>query len=183
MSVECHKNNIILSTDNYKPEAYNSCYNLKEQSDYVDYAIVMAYDEHYAGSEAGSVASLPFVKEAVEDMTALVPADKVVVGIPFFTRIWSVSQTSTTSSAVGMQAAIDELNKDGQTAIWNDDAGQYVCSYDRNGVTRKIWFEEDKSIEEKLKVVVDNNTAGIAVWKLGLEKASVWNVINQYIND
>ena len=183
LSVECHKNNIILSTDNYKPEAYNSCYNLKEQSDYVDYAIVMAYDEHYAGSEAGSVASLPFVKEAVEDMTALVPADKVVVGIPFFTRIWSVSQTSTTSSAVGMQAAIDELNKDGQTAIWNDDAGQYVCSYDKNGVTRKIWFEEDKSIEEKLKVVVDNNTAGIAVWKLGLEKASVCNVINQYIND
>lgn len=183
LSVECHKNNIILSTDNYKPEAYNSCYNLKEQSDYVDYAIVMAYDEHYAGSEAGSVASLPFVKEAVEDMTALVPADKVVVGIPFFTRIWSVSQTSTTSSAVGMQAAIDELNKDGQTAIWNDDAGQYVCSYDKNGVIRKIWFEEDKSIEEKLKVVVDNNTAGIAVWKLGLEKASVWNVINQYIND
>ena len=50
LSVECHKNNIILSTDNYKPEAYNSCYNLKEQSDYVDYAIVMAYDEHYAGS-------------------------------------------------------------------------------------------------------------------------------------
>lgn len=183
LSVECHKNNIILSTDNYKPEAYNSRYNLKEQSDYVDYAIVMAYDEHYAGSEAGSVASLPFVKEAVEDMTALVPADKVVVGIPFFTRIWSVSQTSTTSSAVGMQAAIDELNKDGQTAIWNDDAGQYVCSYDKNGVIRKIWFEEDKSIEEKLKVVVDNNTAGIAVWKLGLEKASVWNVINQYIND
>lgn len=183
LSVECHKNNIILSTDNYKPEAYNNCYNLKEQSDYVDYAIVMVYDEHYAGSEAGSVASLPFVKEAVEDMTALVPADKVVVGIPFFTRIWSVSQTSTTSSAVGMQAAIDELNKDGQTAIWNDDAGQYVCSYDKNGVTRKIWFEEDKSIEEKLKVVVDNNTAGIAVWKLGLEKASVWNVINQYIND
>lgn len=183
LSVECHKNNIILSTDNYKPEAYNSCYNLKEQSDYVDYAIVMAYDEHYAGSEAGSVASLPFVKEAVEDMTALVPADKVVVGMPFFTRIWSVSQTSTTSSAVGMQAAIDELNKDGQTAIWNDDAGQYVCSYDKNGVTKKIWFEEDKSIEEKLKVAVDNNTAGIAVWKLGLEKASVWSVINQYISN
>ena len=183
LSVACERNGIVLSTDNYKPEAYNRCYNLKEQSKFVDYVIVMAYDEHYAGSEAGSVASLPFVKEAVEDMTALVPADKVVVGIPFFTRIWSVSQTSTTSSAVGMQAAIDELNKDGQTAIWNDDAGQYVCSYDKNGVTRKIWFEEDKSIEEKLKVVVDNNTAGIAVWKLGLEKASVWNVINQYIND
>ena len=183
LSIECHKNNLVVSVDNPVPEDFTSHYDRKEQGLVVDYVIIMGYDEHYAGSEAGSVASLPFVKEAVEDMTALVPADKVVVGIPFFTRIWSVSQTSTTSSAVGMQAAIDELNKDGQTAIWNDDAGQYVCSYDKNGVTRKIWFEEDKSIEEKLKVVVDNNTAGIAVWKLGLEKASVWNVINQYIND
>ena len=183
LSAACRKEKLVLSVDNYSPMPHTAFYDRTQQGQVVDYVVVMAYDEHYAGSEAGSVASLPFVKEAVEDMTALVPADKVVVGIPFFTRIWSVSQTSTTSSAVGMQAAIDELNKDGQTAIWNDDAGQYVCSYDKNGVTRKIWFEEDKSIEEKLKVVVDNNTAGIAVWKLGLEKASVWNVINQYIND
>ena len=72
LSVACERNGIVLSTDNYKPEAYNRCYNLKEQSKFVDYVIVMAYDEHYAGTDAGSVASLPFVKEAVEDTVQLV---------------------------------------------------------------------------------------------------------------
>lgn len=182
LALECHKNNIVLSTDNYKPEAYNKFYNLKEQSSYVDYVVVMAYDEHYAGSEAGSVASLPFVREAVSDTIDMVPSKQVIVGIPFFTRIWSISGQTTTSRAVGMQAAIDELNADGKTAPWNEDAGQYVSSYDKNGVTKKTWFEEDKSIEEKLKVISEYDTAGVAAWKLGLEKASVWNVISRYIN-
>ncbi len=181
LAVECHKNNIILSTDNYKPENYNKFYNLKEQSSYVDYVIVMAYDEHYAGSEAGSVASLPFVMEAVSDTVALVPSNQVIVGIPFYTRIWSVSGSTTTSRAVGMQDAINELNADGQTAPWNEEAGQYVSSYEKNGVTKKTWFEEDKSVEEKLKVISEYDVAGIAAWKLGLEKSSVWSVISSYI--
>lgn len=181
LAVECHKNNIILSTDNYKPEPYNSFYDLKEQSSYVDYVIIMAYDEHYAGSEAGSVSSLPFVKKAVNDTLELVPSNQVIVGIPFYTRIWSISGTSTTSRAVGMQEAINELNADGQTALWNEDAGQYVSSYEKNGVTKKTWFEEDKSLEEKLKVITESETAGIAAWKLGLEKNSVWSVINKYV--
>lgn len=181
LAVECHKNNIILSTDNYKPENYNKFYNLKEQSSYVDYVIVMAYDEHYAGSEAGSVASLPFVRDAVSDTVALVPSNQVIVGIPFYTRIWSVSGSTTTSRAVGMQDAINELNADGHTAPWNEEAGQYVSSYEKNGVTKKTWFEEDKSVEEKLKVISEYDVAGIAAWKLGLEKSSVWSVISSYV--
>ncbi len=183
LSVECHKNNIVLSTDNYKPEAYNKFYNLKEQSAYVDYVVIMAYDEHYAGSEAGSVASLPFVREAVSDTVSLVPSEQVIVGIPFYTRIWTISGSDTTSQAVGMQDALNELNADKQTAPWNEEAGQYVCSYEKNGATRKIWFEEDKSIEAKLKVIAEYDTAGVAAWKLGLEKSSVWNVINRYVNE
>ena len=97
LSVVCERNGIVLSTDNYKPEAYNRCYNLKEQSKFVDYVIVMAYDEHYAGTDAGSVASLPFVKEAVEDTVQLVGKEHVIAGIPFYTRIWTTTDGNTTS--------------------------------------------------------------------------------------
>ena len=180
LSVACERNGIVLSTDNYKPEAYNSCYNLKEQSDYVDYAIVMAYDEHYAGTDAGSVASLPFVKEAVEDTVQLVGKEHVIAGIPFYTRIWTTTDGNTTSRAVGMQAAIDQLNSDGQVALWNDDCGQYVASYTVGSSTRQIWFEEEKSIKAKMQVIQQENTAGVACWKLGLEKSTVWSVISQY---
>ena len=180
LSVACERNGIVLSTDNYKPEAYNRCYNLKEQSKFVDYVIVMAYDEHYAGTDAGSVASLPFVKEAVEDTVQLVGKEHVIAGIPFYTRIWTTTDGNTTSKAVGMQAAIDQLNSDGQVALWNDDCGQYVASYTVGSSTRQIWFEEEKSIEAKMQVIQQENTAGVACWKLGLEKSTVWSVISQY---
>lgn len=180
LSIACERNGIVLSTDNYKPEAYNRCYNLKEQSKFVDYVIVMAYDEHYAGTDAGSVASLPFVKEAVEDTVQLVGKEHVIAGIPFYTRIWTTTDGNTTSRAVGMQAAIDQLNSDGQVALWNDDCGQYVASYTVGSSTRQIWFEEEKSIEAKMQVIQQENTAGVACWKLGLEKSTVWSVISQY---
>ena len=180
LSVACERNGIVLSTDNYKPEAYNRCYNLKEQSRFVDYVIVMAYDEHYAGTDAGSVASLPFVKEAVEDTVQLVGKEHVIAGIPFYTRIWTTTDGNTTSRAVGMQAAVDQLNSDGQVALWNDDCGQYVASYTVGNATRQIWFEEEKSIEAKMQVIQENNVAGVAGWKLGLEKSSVWPVISKY---
>ena len=180
LSVACERNGIVLSTDNYKPEAYNRCYNLKEQSKFVDYVIVMAYDEHYAGTDAGSVASLPFVKEAVEDTVQLVGKEHVIAGIPFYTRIWTTTDGNTTSRAVGMQAAVDQLNSDGQVALWNDDCGQYVASYTVGSSTRQIWFEEEKSIEAKMQVIQQENTAGVACWKLGLEKSTVWSVISQY---
>lgn len=180
LSIECERKGLVLSTDNYKPEAYNRCYNLKEQSRFVDYVIVMAYDEHYAGTDAGSVASLPFVKEAVEDTVQLVGKEHVIAGIPFYTRIWTTTDGNTTSRAVGMQAAVDQLNSDGQVALWNDDCGQYVASYTVGNFTRQIWFEEEKSIEAKMQVIQENNVAGVAGWKLGLEKSSVWSVISKY---
>lgn len=180
LSIACERKGLVLSTDNYKPEAYNRCYNLKEQSRFVDYVIVMAYDEHYSGTDAGSVASLPFVKEAVEDTVQLVGKEHVIAGIPFYTRIWTTTDGNTTSRAVGMQAAVDQLNSDGQVALWNDDCGQYVASYTVGNATRQIWFEEEKSIEAKMQVIQENNVAGVAGWKLGLEKSSVWPVISKY---
>ena len=180
LSIACERKGLVLSTDNYKPEAYNRCYNLKEQSRFVDYVIVMAYDEHYAGTDAGSVASLPFVKEAVEDTVQLVGNEHVIAGIPFYTRIWTTTDGNTTSRAVGMQAAVDQLNSDGQVALWNDDCGQYVASYTVGNSTRQIWFEEEKSIEAKMQVIQENDVAGVAGWKLGLEKSSVWSVISKY---
>ena len=180
LSIACERKGLVLSTDNYKPEAYNRCYNLKEQSRFVDYVIVMAYDEHYAGTDAGSVASLPFVKEAVEDTVQLVGKEHVIAGIPFYTRIWTTTDGNTTSRAVGMHAAVDQLNSDGQVALWNDDCGQYVASYTVGNATRQIWFEEEKSIEAKMQVIQENNVAGVAGWKLGLEKSSVWPVISKY---
>ncbi|MDO5402672.1 MAG: glycosyl hydrolase family 18 protein, partial [Eubacteriales bacterium] len=182
LSVECEKEQLVLSTDNYKPESYNECYNLKEQASYIDYSVLMAYDEHYSGSDAGSVASLPFVEEGIKDMIKLVPKEQVLAAVPFYTRVWTTKASGTTSVAVSMQTALDQLSIYGVSALWSEESGQYIMSAEGNGGTVQIWFEEDRSIGEKMKKIKQYDIAGAAAWRLGLENSSVWDVINQYLN-
>lgn len=180
LSVQCRRRNMVLSIDNYKAEAYNSHYDMGEQGVFADYIIIMGYDEHYAGSSSGSVASIGFVEDGIEKGLAYVPKEKLINAMPFYTRIWTEKDGTTTSTAVAMQTAIDDLSRNGALAIWDETAGQYFGSYEKDGGTVKIWVEEDRSIEEKLKLFQKYDLAGVAAWKLGLEKKSVWSVISDY---
>ena len=99
LSILCRANKLVLSVDNPVPENnYTSHYDRESQGEVVDYVIIMGYDEHYYGSEkAGSVASLPWVEKGVTDTLKEVPAEKVINGIPFYTRLWKTSAGIVTS--------------------------------------------------------------------------------------
>ncbi|WP_455718245.1 glycosyl hydrolase family 18 protein [Anaerosporobacter sp.] len=183
MSVKCRNNGIVLSVDNYVPSAYTTHYDREEQGVLVDYVITMAYDEHINGSDgSGSVASIGFVTDAVKNVLEEVPAEKNIIAIPFYTRLWEESDDGVTAKAYSMEQAQTILDQNNAEAKWDDETKQYYAEYERDGKTYKIWLEEEKSLEEKLKVIMENDVAGIASWKLGLEKSSVWNVILKYVN-
>lgn len=183
MSVKCRNNGIILSVDNYVPSAYTSYYDRAEQGVLVDYVVTMAYDEHINGGDgSGSVASIGFVKDAVTNVLEEVPAEKNIIAIPFYTRLWEESAEGVTAKAYSMDQAQIILDQNKAEATWDNETMQYYAEYESGGNTYKIWLEEEKSLEEKLKVIMDNNVAGIASWKLGLEKSSVWSVILKYVN-
>ena len=186
LALECHKNNIVLSTDNYKPEAYNKFYNLKEQSSYVDYVVVMAYDEHYAGSkESGSVSSLPFVENGVDKGLQYIPAERTVVALPFYTRLWkevkSGDGVAVTSSAYGMSSAESVLQSNSATPKWDEETSQYDAEFKADGAKYKIWLEEETSLSKKMETVMAKNVAGIAFWKLGFERMATWTTIEKYV--
>ncbi len=179
LSVLCEKNNIKLSIDNYKPASFNKFYNLKEQAVFADYIIIMGYDEHYAGSKtAGSVASLPFVREGIEGALKSVPSNQLINALPFYTRAWTTSSSGLSSKAYGIQSSIDLMNQNGAQWLWNEATAQYYCAFNQSDATVEIWFEEERSIEEKMKLYAEYNLAGVASWKLGLERAGVWPVIS-----
>ena len=211
LSLKCANNGIVLSVDNYSPTDYTAFYDREEQALFADYVILMGYDEHYSGSdEAGSVASIGFVSEGIANTLKEVPADQLILGMPFYTRVWSEtpissddtapaedpasSEQETTLSDVdtipfeldcysaGMREAQNLVTANGATPVWLEDVGQYYVEYLNNGVTYKIWLEDGTSLEEKLKLMQENQLAGGAFWKLGLEDPSVWNVIIRYIN-
>lgn len=184
LSVKCRNNGIVLSVDSYVPTEYTKYYDREEQGKIVDYVVVMAYDEHYAGSEiAGPVASIGFVKEAVTNILTMVPKEKTIIGIPFYTRLWKeASNGEVSSEAYAISKAKQLIADSSLEAAWDNEAGCYYIEYQKDGATYRMWQEEDKSIEEKMKVIYKAEVAGTAAWKLGQESNSVWDVIERYLN-
>ena len=179
-----HAQNLVVSVDTPVPQAYTMYYQRGEQARFVDYMIAMAYDEHFAGSEeAGSVSSLPFVQQAVEEMTRVMPADQVICGIPFYTRVWTekFGQSAITSEVLGMDGAKNYAKENQMTETWDASLGQNVATVETSDARYTIWMEDEQSMEEKLKVIQSADLAGVAEWKLGFECADVWSLISEYI--
>ena len=160
-----HAQNLVVSVDTPVPQAYTMYYQRGEQARFVDYMIVMAYDEHFAGSEeAGSVSSLPFVQQAVEEMTRVMPADQVICGIPFYTRVWTekFGQSAITSEVLGMDGAKNYAKENQMTETWDASLGQNVATVETSDARYTIWMEDEQSMEEKLKVIQSADLAGVA---------------------
>ena len=201
LSVRCRQNGLVLSIDNYVPQPYNEHYDIEEQAAVADYVVIMGYDEHTDGSyEAGSVASIGYLENGIADALKSVPADKLVAGIPFFTRLWFETPKTeeelaqeegteaasypnkVTSAAYSMNDAAALVKNAGVEAQWDEETKQNYAEWEAEGGTYKIWLEDAQSLEEKLKVITANDLAGVAEWSLGMEDSGVWDLILQYVN-
>lgn len=180
---------LVVSVDMYVPAPWTEHYNRKALGEVIDYLIIMGYDEHWGGSpESGSVASIGFVDKGISDTLESVPKEKVILGLPYYTRIWSEElledgQISVSSKAYSMQTAADTMAKGGAVFEWNEDVAQYYGEYVKANITYKCWLEEERSIEEKVKLIEQYDLAGAAGWKLGLEKSEVWDVLYKYLKE
>lgn len=178
MSAACRNNGLILSVDNYVPAAYNRFYDRKEQGIVADYVIVMGYDEHYAGGEPGSVASIDYVKKGIENTLLDVPREKAINAIPFYTRLWTETEDGEiTSEAMGIEKAQKWIEENQVELYWQDSLGQYYGEKGIEGGSQYLWMEEEKSFKLKMDVIRDNDLGGVGCWKLGFEPASIWDII------
>lgn len=178
LSVSCRKKQIVLSVDNHVPASFNAFYNRKEQGIVADYVIIMGYDEHYSGGDAGPVASMPYVKKGIEDTLKEVPKEKVINAIPLYTRVWKENKDGETSSdALGISDAKAWVNSNRVALQWQEDNGLYYGQIPGEEERKEIWLEEEKSIGLKMNLIRDYDLAGVACWKLGFEPAAIWDIV------
>lgn len=182
LSISCRKNNLVLSIDDPVPQ-FTSFYNRKEQGIVADYVIIMGYDEHTDGTEkAGSVASLPFVEEGIQQTLKEVPKNKVINGVPFYTRLWFTDNAGTvTSEIMGMDQADKIVAEMGMEKYWNKDVSQNYAELATDNGLYQIWLEDEQSLDAKMQLIQKYELGGVAEWKLGFERADVWNTISQYL--
>ncbi|MCD7825836.1 MAG: glycosyl hydrolase family 18 protein [Clostridiaceae bacterium] len=185
LGIMCRNNGIVLSIDNYPLRDYNEYYDRTEQANVADYVITMAYDEYYSGSEeAGPVSSLSYVEDATAGVLEQVPAEQAVIALPFYSRHWKEKtkdgEVVLDSEACSMSYAKQIVEDSGQETVWDEDTSMNYLEYTEDGVIHKLWLEDITSLEAKLKAVYEQETAGAAFWKLGMEESSVWDMIVRY---
>lgn len=182
LSVQCRINNIVLSVDNYVP-TYAAHYDYEEQGVFVDYVIIMGYDENV--ESPGPVASIGFVEQGIKDTLAMVPNNKVINAIPFYTRVWLTGDGDVSSNfSAGMSEARGYLTDKGITPEFGEETGvnygEYVSEIDGNYY--QIWLEDADSVTAKMKLIQQYELAGVASWKLGLESGiEIWDIINSFL--
>jgi len=183
----CREQGLTLSMDVTFISAstnWSQCYDRKALAEAVDYMAVMAYDQHWASSPtAGSVAQYKWVENNLKRILEQVPAEKVILGMPFYTRLWEeekvdekVKVTSKALSMAGIQKILDEKKPD---IVWDEESGQHYAQYTDSGKTYKVWIEDADSINLKSSLVYKYNLAGAAAWRRGFETENIWPVIAQ----
>jgi spore germination protein YaaH len=176
---------IVVSIDVTVPDGsptWSLCYDRKELNDAVDYIILMAYDQHgISSSNPGSVAALNWVETNINKMLNLgVDKEKLILGIPFYSRVWTSEGDKTTSYPIGMQDELNYLNMGNMgNKEWLADEGQYYLEFASGNKTVRLWAEEQESIVEKVKLIKEYNLAGVAAWRRGYEVYDIWKVINE----
>ena len=184
LPIECRKAGIVLSVDNYVPYNFNDFYRIDEQGVFADYVVIMGYDEHYAGSqEPGSVASIEYVTYGIESALEEVPAEKLINGVPFYSRIWKTMSNGVSSEAYGMDQIQEFIKNHNMTVDWNAAACQNYAEVSEDDATYQIWIEDAESIEKKLEVMQAHKIIGVAEWCLGMESSDVWDVISEYMKN
>lgn len=184
LSIPCRANGLVLSVDNYVPVGNTNHYGRAEQGRVADYVIIMGYDETPANSDvAGSVASLGFVEKGIQDTLTEVPKEKVINAMPFYTRFWKTNGDGEVSQeTLGMNSADAKAVNNEVEPVWDETTQQYYLELEYEGSIYQMWMEEERSIEEKLKLIKQYELAGVASWKLGLERAGIWDIILKYVN-
>ena len=188
LSILCRKNGIILSVDVPVPMEFSRHYNREELGTVCDYVIVMGYDEHYAGSDiVGSVASMNFEITGIQNMLLEVAPEKLVSGIPFYTRLWYTKAqedgtVKVTSKALSMNGAEQVLAEHGVTSVYDESTGQQYAEWtNAEGEFCQVWLEDETSVAKRASLVKEYGVGGIAAWVLGNEKDFVWSVISENI--
>ena len=173
----------VLSVDVTAPDGspdWSLCFNRNVIGDVADYVIFMAYDQHNTSTEAGTVAGCDWVEANINKFLGQegVKPEKIILAMPFYTRVWNVTDGGLSSSAVDMKSQ-STLIPDDAKITWDDSLKQNLAEYEKNGRTYKVWMEDAKSLKCKLDLVKKYNLAGGAFWRKDQETSDVWKVINE----
>ncbi len=189
LSLVLREQGLITSVDVTKIEptswTWSMFYDRKALGKAVDYMMLMAYDQNGSWSkQSGSVAQYTWVEKSLQGVMKQVPNEKLLLGLPFYTRVWEeVNSNVVKSTAISMEKAQSLISENNANVVWDEQSGQYLATYYMGLKTYKIWLEDAESIKLKSSLVHKYELAGVASWRRGYETHGIWAVLNQNLKE
>lgn len=171
---------LIVTLDVYMPSNWSGHYEREKVSNSCDYFIVMAYDQHWSGSEeAGSVGELPWVESGIQATLEEVPKEKLVLGIPFYTRLWIESSEGLSAKSYSMTSMADLIATWDVTPTLDENSGQNYVEFTKDDKVYKVWIEDYESIYKRIQLMKEYDLAGYGAWRLGYETSDIWDILSK----
>jgi spore germination protein len=139
-----------------------------------DFLALMAYDQHTPLTPPGPVAGFDWVKAALDYAVERVPPSKLVLGIPLYGREWVETSHGTTSHSLAYKDLKPYLEDPGSQHYWDDLYRTSWFQWRDGDAVRTAWFDDARSLREKLKLMELYHLRGYAAWRLGVEDPEFW---------
>ena len=178
----------VLTVDVTAPdgsETWSMCFDRNTISKVADYIIFMAYDQYGASSnKEGTTAGCDWVEANITKFLGQegVNPDKLVLAVPFYTRLWKEENGKVSSETVDLKD-VDKVIPANVEKKWNDNLKQYYIEYTQNGAVYKMWIEDLKSISAKLDLINKYKLAGAAYWEKDRESPEVWDIVKEKLGN
>lgn len=175
----------VISVDVTAPdgsETWSMCFDRHVIGDVADYIVFMAYDEYGVSStKPGTTAGYDWVKLSLNKFlqTEEIDSDKIILAVPFYTRVWTTNQEGKSTSNTVAMKNIDKVIPDDIEKQWDDELKQNYVEYTENGNKKQVWIEDNDSLKAKISLINENKLAGIGSWQKGMESDEVWNMIKE----
>lgn len=185
---------LVVSIDVTIPDGsdnWSKCYDRAELGQVVDYVMLMAYDQYWSTSPvAGPVAEIGWVEDNLKKVLKLVPKEKLLLGLPFYSREWIESKdgqgnvtVSRPARTLTMEMEQEIIAENNAKTVWNEKMGQFYTEFSDNGKVHRIWVEDSNSINIKSSLVQKYGLAGACSWRKGFETAEIWDVLKKNLKD
>lgn len=169
----------VLLTAPDGSDTWSLCYDRNLIGKVADYVVFMGYDQTTGSSKtAGTVSGYDWVELNIKKFLGQegIDKNKVILAMPFYTRLWQETNGVLTSRVVNMK---DVSIPEGINKTWNDSLKQNYIEYKVGESVYKMWIEDEDSISNKIDLAKSYDLAGVGFWEKDRENEKLWDIVEE----
>lgn len=187
----------VAANPNNWQTGWHGSYDYSALAKYADHLVIMAYDEHYEGGSAGPVASIKFVENSIKYALTKTTADKIVVSVPLYGRVWSLDNSRIVGKGIKIETVNQIIKNCASTVTYDKNQQAVKAEFEIKANDPKytvggdfvltpgkyvVWYENDESYKAKLNLISKYDLKGAGTWSLGQEDPSIWKNYESWLN-